>query len=64
MENNNVQELLEKIKKVAIIEGGKTKVACKELFKLAEENNVPYTIVGKICNQNNIKIFQCQLGCF
>lgn len=64
MNTNNLSQLIEAIQKIAIIEDGKMKIGCKELFKLAEEYEIPYGLLGKICNQNNIKITQCQLGCF
>lgn len=64
MENNDIQKLSEAVKAIAINEDGKMKAACKDLFRVAEEFNVPYGMMGKICDQNNIKIMGCQLGCF
>ena len=39
-------------------------IACRQCFDLAEECNVSAKIVGQICNENDIKIRACQLGCF
>ncbi|MBN1765954.1 MAG: hypothetical protein JW860_11895 [Sedimentisphaerales bacterium] len=40
------------------------KIACRQCFDIANEYNVSLKIVGEICNENNIKIHACQLGCF
>jgi hypothetical protein len=37
---------------------------CAEAFKLAKEHEAKVIEIGRICNQNNIRICQCQLGCF
>ena len=44
-------------------DGGK-KLACAEAFELAQEFGVEVAEIGHICNQQNIKIRKCQLGCF
>lgn len=43
---------------------GIKKLACGEAFKLAREFQVETIEIGRICNQQNIRIFKCQLGCF
>ena len=50
------EKLLEKAK-----EG---RISCPEAFKLAEEFNCTNREIGEICNDNKIKIHNCQLGCF
>ena len=40
------------------------KLACAEAFGLAEKFDAEIAEVGRICNQNNVKICKCQLGCF
>jgi hypothetical protein len=40
------------------------KLSCAEAFKLAGEFQVEAIEIGRICNQQNIKICKCQLGCF
>jgi len=37
---------------------------CAEAFKLAKKHEVKIIEIGRICNQNNIRICKCQLGCF
>ena len=40
------------------------KLTCAEAFELAEKFDAAVAEVGRICNQNNVKICKCQLGCF
>lgn len=40
------------------------KLPCKVAFKLAEELNISLKEIGEIANKLNIKITNCQLGCF
>lgn len=37
---------------------------CREAFSIAEEFGVTVAEIGKFCNEQNIKICSCQLGCF
>jgi hypothetical protein len=39
-------------------------LTCAEAFKLAKENGAAIGEIGRICNQNKIRICKCQLGCF
>jgi hypothetical protein len=43
---------------------GRKKLTCAEAFELARQFKVGIIEIGRICNQNNIKIHKCQLGCF
>jgi len=43
---------------------GRRELACAEAFDMAKRFNIKIVEVGRICNQNNIKICKCQLGCF
>jgi len=54
------QELL----KISEMRDEKNFVDCKKAMHLAEKLNVPTGMIGKVCNQNGIKIQHCQLGCF
>lgn len=40
------------------------RLTCAEAFELAEEFDTAVAEVGRICDENNIKICKCQLGCF
>ncbi|MBN2137133.1 MAG: hypothetical protein JW720_04955 [Sedimentisphaerales bacterium] len=43
---------------------GKKRLNCAEAFKLAAELNVGVAEIGRICNQCDVRICKCQLGCF
>jgi len=51
------------LKKAKDVDGRK-KLTCAEAFELARQFKVGIIEIGRICNQNSIKIHKCQLGCF
>jgi hypothetical protein len=51
------------LKKAALIDGRKM-LTCAEAFELARQFQAKVIEIGRICNQHNIKIHKCQLGCF
>ncbi len=55
------KELMEK-KIVETAEDGK--LSCAEAFRLANELSCSPKDIGSICNEKDIKINKCQLGCF
>jgi len=49
----------------AILEKSKAgKLPCGVCFKIAEDFGISKKEMGKILNEMNVKIGQCQLGCF
>lgn len=40
------------------------RLMCAEAFGLAKKYKVEIIEIGRICNEHNIKICKCQLGCF
>jgi hypothetical protein len=40
------------------------KISCKHSLNIADELGVPPRMVGEACNELDIKIAACQLGCF
>ncbi len=40
------------------------RLTCEKAHVLGEELDVPLTEIGAVCNELNIKIKDCQLGCF
>jgi hypothetical protein len=40
------------------------KISCERLLRLARETNAAPAELGKICDEEGIKIRRCQLGCF
>ncbi len=45
-------------------EGRHKTLSCKEAFAIAGEYGVDTAIIGRICNEQKIRITCCQLGCF
>ena len=43
---------------------GRGQLTCAEAFELAKKYEAEIIEIGRICNQNNIRICKCQLGCF
>ncbi|HUU19698.1 MAG TPA: hypothetical protein VMW72_21285 [Sedimentisphaerales bacterium] len=66
---NKNQELLNAILKFAngragSDDMGKKRLTCAEAFELAKNFETEIIEIGHICNQQNIRICKCQLGCF
>ena len=40
------------------------RLPCAMAFRLAEELDVPVRLIGDFCNEEDIRIKNCQLGCF
>lgn len=57
-------EIKDIVMNATIEEDGKTKLECGKAHELAKENNISLNEIGKFCNENNIKIITCELGCF
>jgi len=43
---------------------GKKRLSCAAAFELAEKYGLKISTIGKICDEQKIKIVKCQLGCF
>ena len=43
---------------------GKKKLACAQAFKISKEHGIALKDIRKLCDENGIKIYRCQLGCF
>ena len=43
---------------------GQKRLTCAEAFELAKNLETEIIEIGHICNQHNIRICKCQLGCF
>ena len=64
---SNDKQLMKSVTESANVEQdskGRKTLSCTGAFKLAKENNIKISEIGRICNQLNIKICDCQLGCF
>ena len=40
------------------------RLTCAEAFELAKEFQTEIIEIGRVCNQHDIRICKCQLGCF
>ena len=48
----------------AVNKNEKQQITCATAFEIAEKFNVSNEEIGKMCNELQIKITNCQLGCF
>ncbi len=55
-------EQKKKIRETAANHGGK--LPCAAAFTLQKELGVTLKEIGEFCNEENIRIKNCQLGCF
>jgi len=58
------EDLINAVLKRAQEVDGTKKLTCAEAFELAQEFEAGIIDIGRICNQHNIRIYKCQLGCF
>jgi len=58
------EELADAVLERAHESDGKKKLNCTEAFELAKELGVEIAEIGRTCNQHNVRICKCQLGCF
>lgn len=58
------EKLLEAVIAAAVDTDGKKMLSCASALKLSGEFGVEATEIGRICNDEKIKLHQCQLGCF
>ena len=57
MNTEEIRSILEK-------EGITTELPCGRAFEISEKYGVSISDIAKFCNEQNIKIRACQLGCF
>lgn len=54
----------EQVKRHVEEEAREGRLTCEQARALAESLEVPYSEVGRACDELNVKIKACQLGCF
>ncbi len=54
----------EKLEKEIRLKLRNNKLSCKNAHKIAAETGCRLSEIGDLCNQLEIKIVGCQLGCF
>lgn len=60
MEEKIQNQLNERI----LAEADNSRLPCQKAFAIAEETGLETADVGKACNKLEVKIVECQLGCF
>jgi len=58
------ERLTDAVMERAVDVDDKKKLSCSQAFELAKELNAAVVEIGRICNQHDVRICQCQLGCF
>ncbi len=61
MDQNALQKL---VLEFAVERDGRKTLSCARAFEIHRQHDVPLADIGRTCNENNIKIRVCQLGCF
>ena len=61
---NTQDELVAAVKAASVEANGRQTLTCAEAVRIAEAMEADLAVVGQICNENAIKLVQCQLGCF
>jgi hypothetical protein len=54
------EALQEAVRKAAV----ENRLTCEKAHALGKELDVPLQEIGAVCNELNIRIKDCQLGCF
>jgi len=58
------QEIIDAAIAASYLENGWRRLSCSKAFEIAKRLGVPVSKIGQICNEQNISISACQLGCF
>jgi hypothetical protein len=43
---------------------GRKTISCAQAFRVHREHGIALAEIGRICDENAVKIQNCQLGCF
>jgi hypothetical protein len=57
-------ELLDAINAKTFEDGDKIKLTCASAFQIAAKTTATLKDIGRLCNENDIRITKCQIGCF
>ncbi|OHB65857.1 MAG: hypothetical protein A2Y76_04360 [Planctomycetes bacterium RBG_13_60_9] len=58
------EELTQAVCERSKVVNGRRMLTCAEAFRLAAEAGVEPIRIGRVCNEQNIRLCSCQLGCF
>lgn len=48
----------------AVEVNGRKTLACARAFEIQRRHGIPLREIGRICDENDIRLCACQLGCF
>ena len=58
------EELIAAVKSASEEVEGRLMLSCSSAFKVAHQYQVELKTIGRVCNEQRIKLCKCQLGCF
>lgn len=58
------EQLRETVKERIKKEAPKLRLSCAKAFVIAADTGLSQAVLGELCNELEVKITQCQLGCF
>lgn len=58
------EEAIVAVREAAVEVNGRNTLPCGEAFRIAHATNLDLMDIGAICNEEKIKLIECQLGCF
>jgi hypothetical protein len=61
MDQNAIRKL---VLESAVEREGRRILSCARAFEIHRRHGVPLAEIGRICDENDIRIRACQLGCF
>jgi hypothetical protein len=61
MDQNAIRTL---VLQSAVERDGRKTLSCARAFEIHRQHGVPLADLGRICDENDIRIRACQLGCF
>jgi hypothetical protein len=57
-------QIIQAITAVTVEMNEKRKLSCEDALRIAHEYQVAPEEIGRLCDEENIKVHACQLGCF
>jgi len=57
-------DIIKIVLSMAEVSGGRKSLSCSKALTIAKKLGVTPREVGRVCNDNNIKICKCRIGCF
>ncbi len=52
------------VTEAAVERNGRKTITCACAFEIHRQHGIALKEIGRICNENGIRICECQLGCF